>query len=106
MSRRSYKTINLPREVVNWIDDLLDPDRRGGRPGPLGIESRDEFVRIAVAILGAAISQDDRNGPPLVIINRLLFDLERAQRQDGTAKSPSSPEQAEKHGRRDSAGAP
>jgi len=48
MSRRSYKTVNLPTHVVDWTDSTLNGS-------PLGIKSRDEFVRISVAVLGAAL---------------------------------------------------
>lgn len=79
MSRRSYKTINLAREVVEWIDDLLDSERLKGRPPPLGIGSRDEFVRIAVALLGAAL-ESDRNAVPLDVIRKYVRELERKAR--------------------------
>jgi hypothetical protein len=73
MSRRSFKTINLPREVTDWIDALLKGDaaRR-----PLGIASRDEFVRIAVALLGMALDDDDRI-PPLESLQELVLALKQ-----------------------------
>ncbi|HUR24954.1 MAG TPA: hypothetical protein VM327_02940 [Candidatus Thermoplasmatota archaeon] len=77
MSRRGYKTINLPRELVEWIDEFLNPARRQGRPAPLGIGSRDEFVRIAVAILGAALEPNARNQVPIHLIQRIVAELER-----------------------------
>lgn len=59
MSRRSYKTINLPRAVVAWIDSVV-----GSRESkPLGIESRDEFVRIAVVVLGLALQTPSGPAP-------------------------------------------
>jgi len=75
MSRRSYKTINLPRQVVNWIDATLN-----GKPAPLGITSRDEFVRVAVAILGTALQPAPGGEAPLQVIQGLLRELEK-QRQ-------------------------
>ena len=75
MSRRAYKTVNLPREVVDWIDSIVNPAVRAGKPGPLGIHSRDEFVRIAVAILGTAIQNPNQNGTPMDTIQSLLRQL-------------------------------
>lgn len=70
MSRRSYKTVNLPREVADWIDAILL--RPGG--APLGITSRDEFVRIAVVVLGAALQPSPS---PLELVQGLARGLEK-----------------------------
>ncbi|MHB1260289.1 MAG: hypothetical protein ACYC2H_01095 [Thermoplasmatota archaeon] len=87
--RRSYKTINLPVEVVEWIDSLVSPHARKGGPGPLGIQSRDEFVRIAVAILGAAIDPDNRDDIPLDYIQALVRQLEEERAKKGSTANPS-----------------
>lgn len=78
MSRRAYKTVNLPREVVDWIDSIVSPAVRSGKPGPLGIHSRDEFVRIAVAILGTALQPPNQKGTPLDTIQTLLRQLTKS----------------------------
>ncbi|MHB1262109.1 MAG: hypothetical protein ACYC2H_10400 [Thermoplasmatota archaeon] len=70
MSRHSYKTVNLPRDVVDWIDTILSS--KTGQPGPLGIKSRDEFVRVAVAILGTALRSPNRSETPLDTIQQLV----------------------------------
>ncbi len=77
MSRRSYKTVNLPREVTDWIDTLLASADRAGKPGPLGITSRDEFVRIAVAILGTALQTPNRTETPLETIQQLVRQFQK-----------------------------
>lgn len=65
MSRRSYKTVNLPCEAVDWIDALLAKNKA------LGLASRDEFVRLAVAMLGLALSPG-QGGPPLKLFMEMV----------------------------------
>ncbi|MCA1812294.1 MAG: hypothetical protein LC623_09845 [Halobacteriales archaeon] len=91
MSRRSFKTINLPREVVDWIDSLLKGD---GARRPLGIASRDEFVRIAVALLGMALEDQDRI-PPLQSLQELVQALNQHRQPSRTADFAESPQDHE-----------
>ena len=87
--RRSYRTINLPVEVVEWIDSLVSPHSRKSRFGPLGIQSRDEFVRIAVAIFGAAIDPENRDDIPLDYVQALVRQLEEERAKKARTANPS-----------------
>jgi len=70
MSRRSYKTVNLPSHVVDWTDSTLNGS-------PLGIKSRDEFVRIAVAVLGTALQPPHGGEAPLETVQHLLRQVQK-----------------------------
>lgn len=77
MSRRAYKTVNLPRELVDWIDQILRSHRDSGECGLLGIASRDEFVRVAVVVLGMACKGQTNTVAPLEKIQALVQALEK-----------------------------
>jgi hypothetical protein len=83
MSRRRYKTINLPREVANWIDFLLQDE---GARRQLGVGSRDEFVRIAVALLGLSLSHTDVTSP-LEVFQCMVQTLEARSREEAAARA-------------------
>lgn len=61
MARRRFRTVNLPVEVVGAIDVVIDA-AHAGTVGitlvPLGVQSRDEFVRLAVTILLLGSTKD------------------------------------------------
>ena len=88
MSRRSFKTVNLPREVAEWIDAILVPGRTDPVHRPLGIHSRDEFVRIAVALLGAALQNPATGQIPLASIEKLIAGIEAERRKAEYGKLP------------------
>ena len=82
--RKSYKTVNVSREVVEWIDALLKKEgAKAAREelAPLGITSRDEFVRIAIAFLGAALYRNDQQEIPLDVVRRLVEQLEERRKE-------------------------
>jgi len=79
---RAYKTVNLPRELVDWIDHLLRSHRRRGGCGPLGIASRDEFVRVAVAVLGMALRNPALDQVPLERVWRLYVRWKHAVNEE------------------------
>lgn len=85
MSRHRYKTVNLPRDVANWVDFLLQDDavRR-----QLGVSSRDEFVRIAVALLGLSLSHVG-GASPLEVFRSMVQALEESSRGDSAARAPA-----------------
>jgi hypothetical protein len=85
MSRRSYKTVNLPREVANWIDLLLQ-DAAVRRQ--LGVGSRDEFVRIAVALLGLSLHHASITSP-LETFHSMVQALEERSRREAAARAPA-----------------
>ena len=74
MSRRGFRTVNLPIELCEWIDKYCDnpPDQR-----PIGVASRDEFVRFAVALVIMATKTSDTAVPPLKILAELIRRLEK-----------------------------
>jgi hypothetical protein len=73
LSRRGFRTVNLPIELCEWIDKYCDnpPGER-----PLGMASRDEFVRFAVALVIMATKKSDAAVPPLKILAELIRRLE------------------------------
>jgi hypothetical protein len=88
VSRRSFKTVNLPRELAEWIDAILIPGRTDPARRPLGIHSRDEFVRIAVALLGAALQNPATGQIPLASIEKLIHEIEAARGKEEYGKYP------------------
>lgn len=87
MSRKDFKTGNIPIELSDWIDAAIRA-HRGKRsdtldlPLMLGIQSRDEYIRLAVAILILA-TQPERDGKtPLGVVQDLVRRLERARKAE------------------------
>ena len=77
MTRRGYRTINLPEETVRWLDALF---RGENAPRPLGIASRDEAVRIALAIFGALLLPREGATLPPDVAAAILRELERMRK--------------------------
>lgn len=64
--------MNLPVEICAWIDRYI-ADPSGKRP--IGAQSRDEFVRMAVALVIMA-TRSEVSVPPLAILQDLVRRLE------------------------------
>jgi hypothetical protein len=103
ISRIGFKTVNLPISLSGIIDSWLaeaamDINRdavrgRAGRqagsasiqaaspggPPIYGVQSRDEYVRLAVSVFMIATAQNDSTAAPLEIIRDLVAKLERAR---------------------------
>lgn len=85
--RRDFKNVNLPVEVADYIDALVKATR-GQRttdlalPLSLGVQSRDEYLRIAVAILILATQPEVNGKQPLKIVQDLVDKLERAAKRN------------------------
>ena len=75
MARRGVMGANLPLAVARWIDDATsgDPERqrRAGLDPPLSIASRDEFVRVAVAVFVMSLRHAGQARPPLEVVQEL-----------------------------------
>lgn len=79
MTRRGYTAVNLPDEVVTWLDAFLPGRDASKPPGPLGIRYRDEFVRTAVAIFAAALFPNERGEVPLQAVRDIVERLKRIE---------------------------
>lgn len=73
MSRRGFRTTNLPIELCEWIDRYVQnpPALR-----PIGVASRDEFIRFAVALVILATQAPGEGVPPLKTVAELVRRLE------------------------------
>lgn len=65
--------MNLPDELCAWIDSYM---KRPDGDRPLGVKSRDEFVRVAVGLVIMS-TQKAPGQPPLRLIMELVQRLER-----------------------------
>jgi hypothetical protein len=75
MSRRTYKTVNLPLELACWMDQVLADESPNGIARALGVHSRDEFVRVAVAVLALGCGRSHFDLPPLAAISEVVARL-------------------------------
>lgn len=84
--RRRFRSVNLPEDTIEYIDRIIERNSPEGSPDlkiAAGVQSRDEFVRLAVAVLIMALTRES-SAPPLEVIRDL------ARRLDVKAPETSS----------------
>lgn len=76
MPRRGTRTVGIPTEMNEWLKDLLKDGKNDPTARPLGIASKDEFARTAIAILAAALGYRSEHRL-LARVMRIVEELER-----------------------------
>lgn len=72
MSRRKWKTVNVPTEFIEWLDEQLAPGKADPKKAPYGITSRDQWFQFAGALLAATLVNPKTGKVPLEQIQELL----------------------------------
>jgi hypothetical protein len=96
--RRSYRSTNLPKELAEWLDQQVHGGADGKKGGPgggpwgriLGVQSRDEAVRLAIAVLALALHRDETGVPSLQRVQDIVTALEESvpQKPDDSESRP------------------